>query len=177
MAYDFNPAPFQAFDAAMQDYPEGLPDNPDDLARLSALYLAAAQALFALMLAIMRARMKGSRRAHRFDGFLPIYEGLAQALLAELEAFFAGDGEAGRAALRDFLEGVRQQGLAQEMAALGAAVETSSGDGADADADEAAGHVVTNSLKEQIERRVRRKFIKDILHGINEVLAVARGVV
>jgi len=62
------------------------------------------------------------------------------------------------------------------MVALQAAVDASSGEGEDAEADEAAGTTVTNSLKEQIERRVRLPWIKDILHAINEVLAVARGV-
>lgn len=179
MAYGFETATFSDLGGRLRDYgdPQGIPQDSDTLSELAERYIAAAEALFYLMLLIMRARFEQSPRGERYRGFLAIYEDRVAALIAELRKFLLGGLQRGElSTVRDFLEGVRQSALANELEALQYAVESSSGEGADAEADASAGETVTNSLKEQIERRVGRKWIKDILHAINEVLAVARGV-
>jgi hypothetical protein len=179
MAYGFDTSTFSRLGGRLRDYPdpEGVPEDSDTLSELSESYIAAAAALFHLMLLIMRARFSKSPRGERYQIFLSIYEDRVAALINELQEFLLGGLRRGEiSAVRDFIEGVRRSALANELEALQYAVESSSGEGADAEADASAGETVTNSLKEQIERRVGRKWIKDILHAINEVLAVARGV-
>lgn len=179
MAYDFETSAFSDFGRRLRDFsdPEGIPEDRVTLNELSKLYLAAAAALFHLMFLIMQTRFQNSDRGERYQGFLKIYEDRVQALLEELRDFLLGDLEQGDiASVRDFLEGVRRSAVVHEMEILQYAIDNSSAEGIDAKADADAGETVTNSLKEQIERRVRRKWIKDILHAINEVLAVARGV-
>lgn len=177
MAYEFETNAFDNFAMALRDYPEGVPDDPKGLQQLSELYLAATAALFQLMTLIMAARLSGSSRGKRYSAFLPIYDHRVAALMKLLRDFLLGGLERGQVSdVADFLEGVRQGAIAEEMVALKLAVDSSSGKDEDAEADESAGTTVTNSLKEQIERRVKAKWVKDILHAINEVLSVARGV-
>ena len=177
MAYEFETDAFERFDGALRDYGDGVPDDPERLRELSRLYLAAAAALFLLMRLIMESRLRASPRGRRYSGFIEIYDHRVNALIRLLQDFLLGGLERGEiGAIAEFLEGVRQGAIAEEMLALQHAVDNSTGEGADAAADEAAGTTVTNSLKEQIERRVKRKWVKDILHAINEILAVARGV-
>lgn len=177
MAYDFETGAFDDFAMVLRDYPDGVPDDLEGLRQLSELYLAATAALFHLMALIMAARLGESSRGDRYGAFLPIYDDRVAALLELLRDFLLGGLERGEvSAVSNFLEGVRQGAIAEEMVAFKLAVDSSSGTGEDAESDEAAGTTVTNSLKEQIERRVRAKWVKDILHAINEVLSVARGV-
>lgn len=179
MAYGFETSAFSQFGSRLRDYPdpEGIPQDRDTLFELTRLYLMATEALFHLMLLIMQTRLANSANDERYRGFLPIYKDRVAALLEELRDFlFGGLERDDLSTVHEFLEGVRRSALVAEMEALHYAVDNSSGEGADADADADAGNTVTNSLKEQIERRVRRKWIKDILHSINEVLAVVKGV-
>ena len=177
MAYDFQTDAFQRLAGTLRDYPDGVPEDPERLRELSELYIAAATALFLLMRLIMETRLGASPRGERYGGFVYIYRDRVDALMAALRRFLLGGLEEGEiGSVFHFLEGVRRGAIAEEMVALQAAVDASSGEGEDAEADEAAGTTVTNSLKEQIERRVKLPWIKDILHAINEVLAVARGV-
>lgn len=177
MAYEFQTDAFDNFAMVMRDYPEGVPDDPEALQQLSELYLAATAALFKLMALIMATRLRGSIRGERYGAFLSIYDHRVAALIELLRDFLIGGLSRDQASeVADFLEGVRQGAIAEEMVALKLAVDSSSGEGEDAEADESAGTTVTNSLKEQIERRVKAKWVKDILHAINEVLSVARGV-
>ncbi len=173
MAYDFRTGAFVDLALALRDHPRGVPAQGDKLRDLSRLYLAAADALFRLAYLIMTARLEASPHGARYAGFAPIYEDRVAALFAELEPFLLGDDVA---AIAEFLEGVRRSALAEEMVALQNAIAESSGEGGDAEADEAATTTVVNSLKDLIARRVKRKWIEDILHAINEILAIARGV-
>lgn len=174
MAYDFRTPAFVDLALALRDHPRGVPERGDQLRDLARLYLSAADALFRLMFLILLARIAATPRGGRFEGFLPIYEDRVRALFGELEPFLLGDDVA---AIRDFLEGVRQSALAEEMVALQNAVGASTGEGRDLDADAEATATVTNSLKEQIARRVKNPWIQDILHAINEIVGVVRGVV
>ncbi|TRW98591.1 hypothetical protein FNJ84_03250 [Paracoccus sp. M683] len=177
MAYGFQTGAFYDLAGRMRDYPDGVANDDERLAELSRSYIEAATALFALMLLILQARIRRSATGGRYDGFVLIYQDRVNALLAELREFLLeGPERADTAEIRDFLEGVRRGALAEEMEALQYAVDQSTGNGTDADADEEATTTVTNSLKEQIERRIKRKWIKDILHAINEALSVMRGV-
>lgn len=177
MAYGFETDDFVRFASALRDYPQGLPDDPERLRELSELYIAAAAALFLLMQKIMEARLEASPRGQRYSRFLPIYIDRVEALIEVLRDFLLNGLEQGEIGIvADFLEGVRRGAIAEEMVALQFAVDASSGESADANADEAAGTTVTNSLKKQIERHVKIPFVNPILHAINEILSVARGV-
>ena len=179
MAYGFETDSFSELANRFRDYPEQqeLPVDRGVLAELSELYLAALADLFSLMGLIMSARFEQSKRGMRYAGFLRVYEGRVRILEQDLRAFLFGSlGEGDIFIVHDFLDGVRRSALHEELVVLYSAINESSGDGEDADADEAAGTTVTNSLKEQIERRVKLPYIKDVLHAINEVLSVARGV-
>ncbi|MEQ8740740.1 MAG: hypothetical protein RIE87_17360 [Rhodospirillales bacterium] len=180
MAYEFQTEAFRRLDRMMQEHPDGIPRrNASALWQLSKCYIDATEALFDLMLRIMQARLAGSERGGRYKKFLPIYSSRVELLIAELREFLFAPFEnksGGLQATADFLEAVRRGGIAEELVALQHAVDASSGKGGDAEADESAGTTVTNSLKTQIEERVKRKWIKDTLHAINEVLAITRGV-
>ncbi|XWN29943.1 MAG: hypothetical protein ROR55_20975 [Devosia sp.] len=179
MAYGFETSAFARLSDRLQDYqdPEGIPENQDALFELAELYLAAAAALFHLMFLIMQARLTASDHGARFEGFLPIYHNRVSALMEELREFLVGGLSQGDVATaHDFLEGLRRSSLADELKALHHAIDRSSGEGEAALADANAGETATNSLKEQIERRVKRKWIKDILHAINEIISIVKGV-
>lgn len=176
MAYEFDTQPFREFDSMMSEYPEGIPQEREILWRIADLYLAAAAALFFVMLLIMRARLGASGQGARYEGFLPIYEDRVGALLNSMHDFLMGGLERDELGLvHEFLEGTRQGAIAAELGAFAVALDASSGEGEDAGADENAGTTITNSLKEHIERRVKAKWIKDVLHAINEVLSIVRG--
>ncbi|WP_028795341.1 hypothetical protein [Thalassobaculum salexigens] len=178
MAYGFETNTFRELDGALRDHPDGLPaDDRDRLRQLAELYIAAVEALLKLMYLIMLARLADSPRGERYSGFLPIYGDRVGELIQMLRAFLLGGIERGETrVVFDFLEGVRRGAIAAEFVALQGAIDASSGVGTDAQADESAATTVTNSVKEQIERRVRWPWAKDILHAINEVLSVVRGV-
>lgn len=173
MAYDFRTRAFVDLALALRDHPRGVPARGDALRDLARLYLSAADALFRLMYLILAARLAAFPHGGRFEGFLPVYEDRVRALFAMLEPILLGDDVA---AIRDVIEGVRQGALAEEMVALQNAVGASSGGGRDLDADAEATATVTNSLKEQLARRIKNPWIQDVLHAINEIIGVVRGV-
>ncbi|WP_120632204.1 hypothetical protein [Ruegeria sp. EL01] len=178
MAYGFETASFKDLHSFMEEYPdpEGLPQDGEVLRRGSELYLQAAGALFYLLRLISIARLERSERGSRFVSFLEIYDHRVRALLDEVADFlFRSIEEGDLERIHDFLEGVRRGAIAEEMVLLQQATESSSGTDADAEADSEGTTTAVNSLKEQIERRVKRKWIKDILHAINEVLAITKG--
>ncbi len=173
MAYGFQTQAFVDLALAMRDHPRGVPRQGDRLRDLSRLYLFAAKELFRLMALILEAQLAASPRGERYRAFLPIYDDRVAAALAELEPFLLGDDVR---AIIDFLEGVRQSALAEEMVALQNGVAASPGEGRDLAADAEAATTVTNSLKEQILRRVKNPWLADILHAVNEVIGVVRAV-
>ncbi|WP_171133867.1 MULTISPECIES: hypothetical protein [unclassified Ruegeria] len=178
MAYGFQTDAFRSFDGFLRDYPEpeGLPQDRQVLSRAVELYLMAATALFELMRLISLSRLEQSNSGRRYIVFMNIYDHRVQALLQELADFLLGKLEQGDLeSVHEFIEGVRRGAIAEELVLLQQATDESSGTGQDAEADTEGTTTAVNSLKEQIERRVKRKWIKDILHGINEVIAITRG--
>lgn len=181
MAYGFSTTDFRAFHERMNAFAgsDDLPADPDTLRSLAEAYLAAMRALFDLMRRIMDTRLErssGRNGPNRFTPFQDVYWGRVEALERIMRAFLFKGLEQGEAeAVRDFLEGVRQAALHEELLHLGEAIDASTESEEDLAADTGAAVTVTNSLKEQIERRVRWKFVKDILHAINEAIRVIMG--
>lgn len=172
-AYGFQAQAFVDLALAMREHPDGVPRRPDRLRDLGRLYFYAANDLFRLMGLILAAQIAASPRGERYHGFIEIYQVQVNAGLAELEPFLFGDDIR---TLWDFLEGVRRSAIAEEMVALGNAVAPSSAQGPDLAIDAGAATTVTNSLKEQILRRVKNPWLTDIFHAINEVIGVVRAV-
>lgn len=158
---------------AMREHGNGVPRQGERLRDLGRLYFFAAKEVFRLMALILEAQLAASPRGERYRGFIEIYDDRVNAGLGELEPFLFGDD---LRALWDFLEGVRHSAIAEEMVALGNAVAPSSGQGPDLAADAEAATTVTNSLKEQILRRVKNPWLTDIFHAVNEVIGVVKGV-
>lgn len=178
MAYEFETSAFSELGNAMRDYPEGISREPERLRTMVELYLQAAKALFLLMSLIMVAKINQSKNGDRFRGFLDIYDERVQALLQQLASFLNAELQRGNTeVVHEFLEGVRQGAIHQEMEQLQYAISLSSGTGEDLETDESGTTTVMNSLKEQIERRIKQRWIKDILHAINEIVSVVKAVI
>lgn len=78
--------------------------------------------------------------------------------------------------LVELVHAIREGQIGPELVALDAALSGNEGVGEPEDHLTTA-TTVTNSLKDQIEKHTRRKWINSGLHALNEVISIVRGVV
>ncbi len=176
MPYKVDANPFHQLDKQLQKLPEELSTDPRLLKGVLFAYITAFKSLLTLVMAIMRIcveRQEGRKYVHHF---LPVYDNAARKIINLLESEIKEGLEEGTSNLVELVYAMRDGQIGMELVALDRALSESEGKANPEDHLDTA-TTVTNSLKEQIEKHTKGKWIKSVLHALNEVISIVRGVV
>lgn len=176
MPYGVDTAPFRDLEERVRALPEVLPDSPRPLEGVLYAYLRAFACLLTLVMAIMKVCVEREEQRRYVARFLPVYDRAAVRLLQLLEQEVREGLEIQSPELIELVHAIRDGQVGFELVALDQAVSESEGSSEPEDHLDTA-TTVTNSLKQLIEKVAKRKWISSVLHALNEVISIVRGVV
>ena len=176
MPYGVDAAPFRTLDAQVRNLPAELPTDPRAFEGVLFSYLNAFACLLTLVMAIMRVCVERQERRRYVSHFLPIFDQTARRILELLDAELREGLQEQSVNLVDLVHAIRDSQVGPELVALDQALSESEATVDPEDHLDTA-TTVTNSLKDQIEKYTKRRWIKSVLHALNEVISIVRGVV
>lgn len=176
MAYGVDAQSFLRLEQKVREIPDEIPEDIRPFEGVLFSYFKAFETLLMLVMAIMTQHVELMERRRYVVHFLPIYDQAARSILRLLEAEIREGLQKNSRILFELLNAIRDSHIAQELVALDTALSESEGvDTTEDHLDTAT--TVTNSFKDQIEKHTKRKWIKSVLHSINEIISIVRGVV
>ncbi|WP_420426812.1 hypothetical protein [Algiphilus sp.] len=176
MAYEVDATPFYRLDEQLRELPDDLPENPQPLEGVLFAYLNAFGGLLTLVMAIMRVCVERQDGRRYVAYFLPVYDQAAERILELLDRELHEGLKEGASDLVDLVYAIRDGQIGPELVALDKGLSESEGS-VDPEDHLATATTVTNSLKKQIEKHTKRKWISSVLHTLNEVISIVRGAV
>ena len=176
MPYGVDTQAFHRLHEQVLALPEELPADPRPLEGLLFAYKDAFAVLLQIVMAIMQICVERQESRQYVRHFLPIFDQALERILVLLDTEIREGLEQQSINLVELAHAIRESQMAGELLALDQAFAESEG------AVEPEDHLdtattVTNSFKEQIEKHTKRKWIKSVLHALNEVISIVRGVV
>jgi hypothetical protein len=175
MPYGVDSTPFYRLDAQLRDLPDELPGSPRPLEGVLFAYLNAFACLLTLVMAIMRVCVERQERRRYVSHFLPVYDQAARRILDLLDRELREGLSEESSNLVDLVYAIRDGQVGPELVALDLALFESEGSAEPEDHLDTV-TTATNSLKKQIEKHTKRKWIPSVLHALNEVISIVRGV-
>lgn len=175
MPYETNTDPFNNLHNLVNKLPEELPDNPQQLEEVLRAYIAAFECLLQLVKKIMEACIK-KREKDYVSAFLKVYDEAAlkiiQLLDKELEEALIDKSQR----YIELVYAIRDSQISLEVVILSSSLADSEMV-IEPEKNLDTATVVTNSFKEQIKKYSKRSWIESVLHTINEIISIIRGVV
>lgn len=176
MAYGVNAAPFYHLNERLHEVREEFPSDPRQLEGVLFAYRNAFACLLDLVRAIMLRCIEEEERRSYVTHFIPVFDQAKLRILQLLEREIREGLSEGSIDLLDFAYAVRDGQVGPELVALDIALSESEGVASPGDHLTTA-TTVTNSLKKIIDKHTKRKWISSVLHALNEVISIVRGVV
>lgn len=176
MPYEVNTQVIYQWDGMIRCLPEEIPENTRELEGFLFSYLNALMCLLSLVMVLMRICVKHQDNRAYVGYFLPVYDTASEKLRQLIDMEIREGMKDGSRNLVELVYAIRDGQIGAELVALDNGLSESEGSVDPEDHLDTA-TTFTNSLKEQIEKHTKRRWIRSVLHSLNEVISIVRGVV
>jgi len=174
MPYGIDTSNFQILQEQVENLTEEFTVDTNILESVLFSYLQAVETLFGLMKAILLVCAERDNRRKYPILFIPIYDSAVARVLKIMENEIRAGYSTPEENLIEFTYAIRDSEIASELVILSQSLDLD--DDATPEDHLITTKTVTDSVKKQIEMYIKKKWISNILHTINEVISIIKGV-